>query len=214
MDKRKDKNNIRIILNPKDFIIPSNTTFNITAFVLAKNKKDSDMTFSNNDAGENLSMMNDVMQLSMVARTSSSNSDAVAAKPQADVQLKKKHAWQTLLHKFDREIATSDSQQEEVQRLEDEKMRRNYFVDPEPISLDKAICNRPVVEEVPSISGHIIIIGRNISNLYDLIKQLRAKYLGELKYIVILYPNEFPEQVWQRICIFEALLIVRGSPLG
>ena len=36
---------------------------------------------------------------------------------------------------------------------------------------------------------------------------------GTLKYIVILYPYDIPDAVWRRINVFEAVLVVRGSPL-
>jgi hypothetical protein len=55
--------------------------------------------------------------------------------------------------------------------------------------------------------------GKALSNLYDLIRPLRAKSLGVLKHIIILYPHDFPLAVWQRISIFESIWIVRGSAL-
>ena len=70
-----------------------------------------------------------------------------------------------------------------------------------------------VIEEVPHIHNHIIITGNGISNIFDLIKPLRAKELGPMRYIVILYPTELPHAVWQRISIFDGILIVRGTPL-
>ena len=57
------------------------------------------------------------------------------------------------------------------------------------------------------------ITGKSLSNLYDLIRPLRARNLGELKHIVIIYPSDFPVAVWQRISIFESIWIIRGSAL-
>lgn len=52
-----------------------------------------------------------------------------------------------------------------------------------------------------------------MSNLYDLIRPLRARSLGELRHIIIIYPSDFPLAVWQRISIFESIWIIRGSAL-
>lgn len=49
--------------------------------------------------------------------------------------------------------------------------------------------------------------------MYDLIRPLRARNLGELKHIIIIYPMDFPLAVWQRISIFESIWIIRGSAL-
>ncbi len=70
-----------------------------------------------------------------------------------------------------------------------------------------------VLEELPSIRNHLIVIGKSLKNLFDLIKPLRAKYLGPLRHIVIVHPIDIPHDVWQRICTFDAILFVRGSPL-
>ena len=45
-DLKKDKSNIRVILNPADFVIPSKKDFKIDAFVIAKNANQSDLSFS------------------------------------------------------------------------------------------------------------------------------------------------------------------------
>lgn len=81
------------------------------------------------------------------------------------------------------------------------------------MDLRDAVVKTSINDSKPFIDNHIIIIGKALSNLYDLIRPLRAKTLGTLKHIVILYPDEFPIAVWQRISIFESIWIVRGSPL-
>lgn len=45
-DLSKDKNAIKLVLNPADFVIPSRKQFRIQAFVIAKNKAQSDLSFS------------------------------------------------------------------------------------------------------------------------------------------------------------------------
>jgi hypothetical protein len=55
--------------------------------------------------------------------------------------------------------------------------------------------------------------GKSLNNLYDCIRPLRARNLGPLKHIVILFPREFPPLVWQKISVFESIWVVRGSSL-
>jgi hypothetical protein len=45
-DLSKDKNSIKLVLNPADFVIPPKSQFCITAFVIAKNKAQSDLSLS------------------------------------------------------------------------------------------------------------------------------------------------------------------------
>ena len=103
---------------------------------------------------------------------------------------------------------------EEVkQKIEDEHMMGNYYLRKKPIELCDILIRTSVVDEVPFINEHLIIIGKNMSTLLDLIRPLRAKHLGSLRYIVILSPDDLPEEVWTRIAHFEAILFVRGSSL-
>jgi len=103
---------------------------------------------------------------------------------------------------------------EEVkQQIEDEHMMSSYYLRKKPIEMSEIIIRTSVLEEVPFINEHLIIVGKNMSTLLDLIRPLRAKYLGSLKYIVILSPDDLPDEVWTRIAHFEAILIVRGSAL-
>ncbi len=45
-DLSKDKSSTRLVLNPADYVIPSKKDFRILAFVIAKNKQQSDLSFS------------------------------------------------------------------------------------------------------------------------------------------------------------------------
>ncbi|CAE7501356.1 slo, partial [Symbiodinium microadriaticum] len=77
----------------------------------------------------------------------------------------------------------------------------------------EAIVKTSVLEEYPYMSGHMIVIAKGLSNLFDFIRPLRAKYLGKLRHIVLLFPFDIPQSVWRRLSIFEGILVVRGSPL-
>lgn len=84
------------------------------------------------------------------------------------------------------ETKTSESLQEELQKIEDEYLLKNYYIRDERVSLIDAIINTSILEEMPFISNHIIIIGKALSNLYDLIRPLRAKSVGINSFVEII----------------------------
>ncbi len=45
-DLKRDKASTRLLLNPAEFVIPPKSEYRIDAFVMAKNKAQSDLTFS------------------------------------------------------------------------------------------------------------------------------------------------------------------------
>jgi hypothetical protein len=62
------------------------------------------------------------------------------------------------------------------------------------------------------IKDHIVVCGIH-SALYSFILPLRARYLKELMYIVILNPEPPGPELWNQISVFPNLIYVRGSPL-
>lgn len=226
-DLRKDKTSTRLLLNPADFVIPSKRDFRIDAFVMAKNKTQSDLTFTRTNSesifgtGINFShlslLANGIAQrmtihpgLNRVHHHRESTADAMGGGEKGD--RREKLAWQMLLRKHERE-KMSQSRQEEQHKLEERMLRENYYIRDTHMDLGDAIVRSSVTEEMPFVDNHIIIIGKALSNLYDLIRPLRSRSLGELKHIIIVYPNDFPLAVWQRISVFESVWIVRGSAL-
>jgi hypothetical protein len=119
-------------------------------------------------------------------------------------------AWQNLLRERNNYgKALDDRYQEKQQQLEDEFIQKNYYMRSHPIELFEATVKTSVIEEIPNIEQHLIIIGKSVNSLYDLIRPLRARYLGSMKYIVILYPDDIPHAAWRRISMFEGILVVR-----
>jgi len=127
----------------------------------------------------------------------------------------KRQAWQELLHRHDSEKKKNadETYQEEMHKIEEASMMRNYYMRSKQASIEESIVSTSLQDELPGVSNHIIIIGKELSSLYDLVLPLRSKVSGALKYIVVLYPHDFPHAVWQRISIFEGIFIVRGSAL-
>lgn len=213
-DLKKDKSSMRMILNPADFVIPSKDDFKVDAFVIATDKAHSNLMFDDNDTDDKSLQAHRISTLALINNNIASEVSEEEAKEVSEEKPEvQKHAWQALLRKYDSLSQSADSQQEVIQKMEDVHLKENFFVRDKPAELFDSIIKTSVTEEIPQISGHTIIIGKSLNSLYDLIRPLRAKYLGNLKYIVILYPDDIPHAVWQRISIFEGILIVRGSPL-
>ena len=52
---------------------------------------------------------------------------------------------------------------------------KNYFVR-DPVSLESITISGSVTDEIPNIFNHTVIIGKDLNNLFDLIRPLREKY--------------------------------------
>ena len=220
-DLQKDKSNIRVLLNPADFVIPSRLDFKIDAFVIAKNANQSDLTFSeSNDGNEiqdndhNLRAHNNHTAAERVRNEAQASADLLyAAKKEEKENSKELKPWQKLLRKYDNQNNSGGSEQEISQRVQNMYLRENYFTLNDRSVLDDVTIRTSLDDEYPQIQNHTIIIGKSLSSLYDLIKNLRAKYLEVLRHIVILTPTEVPHHVWSRISVFRCVLVLRGSPL-
>lgn len=105
------------------------------------------------------------------------------------------------------------SQQEKVKFFEDMAMKSNYYVREKAAKLNEVTIVTSVLEELDQLNNHIIITGKGLGTLYDLIKPLKEKEFGPLRHIIILYPDVIPQSVWQRIAIFDGVSVIRGSPL-
>lgn len=218
----KGKGHVRVLLNPADYIIPSKEKYFIEGFVIAKNKASSDLSFQGGASSDIRSS-----QLSLIATAITKGAEvgtnafrrqslAIGNRGGKHDQTGGKQAgpagWQSIMSQYENpEVA--QNQQEAMQKLEDDNLRRNFFVRDIPADLAEAVVKTSVLDEYPYMNGHMIVIAKGLSNLFDFIRPLRAKYLGRLKHIVLLYPYDIPQSVWRRISIFEGILVVRGSPL-
>lgn len=67
------------------------------------------------------------------------------------------------------------------------------------------------LKDSTEVVNHIILCGLHPS-VYYFIQPLRAKYLKEIQYVVILSPEK-PGEVWDQISRFSKILFVKGNPL-
>jgi len=237
----------KLLLNPANFIIPSQDLFTIEAFVIAQNKASSDLSFStakvdaaqqairNIEAGfQQLQRVNrNISTLGGLRKTQHMDSSKLEAlrkrmqvgatpeeKPQGDqevapeMQRTASSRWKSLKRKnLVAKKVESFSYQEILHQLEDQHMKREYYLRTTPVEFAACVVKTNVIDEIPFINNHVIIIGKGLSNLLDLVRPLRAKFLGLLRYIVIISPEDIPHDVWTKIAIFDAILVVRGSAL-
>lgn len=226
-----------LFLNPADFIIPPKSKFKIDAFVIAKNKADADLTFptknnsnhnSNSNSGGNNGLS--VTQLGFRLRKSSRividslderdfiPSPSSSAKQQRPMDVNIPYSFDNFSPLSPKSaLATPKgqfiSQQQALMEQEEKHFQESYYLREERATMEEAFIKTDLLDEYPYINNHTVVIGKKNSNLYDLIKALRTKYLGQMRYIVLLYADIIPYELWHRISIFEGVLIVRGSPL-
>lgn len=240
-DKRNEKSTKKLLLNPGDFIIPPKSQFNIEAFVIAPDKSQSDLTFTSGleESSNHKLKLAQISTLAMSLTGSNgpeqhsqhvvalANEISISSEMQgSDTEEHKngtsngnnggRFAWQNLLRErnnFGKSREGDRFFQEKQQQMEDAYARSAYYMRSHPVELFEATVKTSVIDEIPNIENHLIIIGKSVNNLYDLIRPLRAKYLGSMKYIVILYPDDIPHAAWRRISMFEGILVVRGSGL-
>ena len=241
-DLAKDKSHVRMLLNPADFVIPDRKMVKIDAFVIAENAHTSDLTFQYADTGDDVeerlglgsrhadtgdvvqeSYTNMSLQVAMKAGKAVENvhshSSASYQGKQGGLQgkapvVRMKHEWQTLLQKYDSKNVSLGSEQEISKQLEEEYIKANFFtLLPLQASLDDCTIYTSLESEAPYVSEHTLIVGKNLSNLFDLVSPLRAAYLGCVRPIVILTPNPISQAIWARISIFQGIFVLQGSVL-
>lgn len=109
--------------------------------------------------------------------------------------------------------SSSLSEQERKQTQADAYIERNYFRRSKAANLSDYTVRTTLSEDFPSISSHFLIIAKSLEGVPELIKPLRAKYLGKCVPIIILCPYEMPSSVWAKICMMSSIFFVRGSGL-
>ena len=67
--------------------------------------------------------------------------------------------------------------------------------------------------EAPFVNQHTLILGKKLANLFEIIRPLRAAYLGYTRPIVIMTPDPIADAVWERISIFQGVYVIQGSLL-
>jgi hypothetical protein len=99
-------------------------------------------------------------------------------------------------------------------KLEMQALKQRTHVLDTPRSLQESIVPGSIIDWLPQLMNHIIITGKDLSNIYDLIRPLRAKYLGPVvKPIIVLHQYDISDVIWSRVSIFPEVYIIKGSSL-
>jgi hypothetical protein len=216
----KGKGAVRTLLNPSDYLIPPKEKYQVEGFVIAKNTATSNLAFhdDNDDDSKRFELSNITAAFSSTieagAATVRRQSVAILNGGQKGIATPvKQKGWQTLMASHDVSAEEEQNQLEQLQKIEEEYEKVNYYLRENPISLRQATVKTSVLDEYPWMENHLVIMGKGISNLYDLIRPLRARYMGTMRHIVILHPVEIPYSIWTRISQFDGIFVVRGSSL-
>jgi hypothetical protein len=90
-----------------------------------------------------------------------------------------------------------------------ELLETDYVLLNEPVSLMSV---SPIsLKDSNEIINHIVVCGIHPSIYYFLLP-LRARYLKEFQYVVIIAPEK-PTEIWEYINRFPKILFIKGSPL-
>ena len=98
---------------------------------------------------------------------------------------------------------------EEEDNEEEENLQSDYEILAEPVSLMSVTAIS--LKDSTEVTNHIVLCGIHPS-IYYFMLPLRAKYLKEWQYIVIL-SEEKPSEVWDYINRFPKIIYIKGSPL-
>jgi hypothetical protein len=222
----------RMLLNPENFEIPSQNEYKIEAFVIATSRLQADM------ASEDLSYKIENRKVSFlegfreaVGEDSLTSSDldeddkshieivAMYSKSPAMSQQNPIHSRRgTVQQKRARPRSIIFSRKEKIDLeavLENERnvLEKDYYIAEDAVLLADANIKTSLAKEKPDISNHIIVLTSELTNIYDLVKPLRAKSIETLKPIVILHQDDITASTWQRISIFPDIYLVKGSPM-
>jgi len=224
-----------LLLNPADFVIPRKERCRVEAFVLAMNKASSDLSFASKGpvAAQDFDfpvLRRETMYRSVtkptvalveklpiigmsrsavVVPTDSKHDDEMELK-QAQLQQMKIVSKLKAKQLHDQRLE-AQAAKEAMDETESSNFKLCYYLRSEFLKVRDAVIHTSVSLEMPSIRDHLIIVCKVFSNLHDLIRPLRARYLGECLFIVILYPYDVTEDMWAPLSMFESIAVVKGS---
>lgn len=202
----------KVLLNPASFVIPSSKCYEVNAIVIAKNIRDCKQ-LSQPSPTDLLFFANALRHSKVMAQKEASKSSKRTASSRsltAETTFIRRQNNQSSLTKISEEFS---SVQENLRASAFLTLRSLTHLLPKPRPVEECFVQGSVIDHLPRMSHHIIIVGKDMTHLYDLIRPLRARYLGSVKPIVLLHPDDIPESVWKQISVFPDILVVKGSNL-
>lgn len=180
-----------VVLNPGNFEIPSKFKNNVYVYIICEDKKVADQVTTYN--------------LNVEEPDNNANPYEKGGAGQGETQkieLDRRPDW---IEEIDHDAIQKHIDTENINIFELE-----YAVLDEPHNIMNI--TKVSIQNSTKIRDHIVVCGIH-SALYSFILPLRARYLKELMYIVILNPEPPGPELWNQISVFPNLIYVRGSPL-
>lgn len=191
-----------LVVNPAGYVIPDLNDVRIVAYAIAKDKQHSDLS--------QLIFDDTSPALHMLGRA------APAVQRAEGVPLKEhSQTYASVQNEGSLEgISTVYLREEENKfKLEIRNLRMNYYIEDNPAELSAATVRKNIFAEFPEVKDHIVIITKNLLNVIYLVRSLRARDHGELRYIVLLSPAAMPADLWRQLSAFQCILYSRGAAL-
>ena len=90
-------------------------------------------------------------------------------------------------------------------------LETDYYLSKEPVNLMQVTMIS--IQDDIRVTNHIVLCGIHPSIYYFLLP-LRARYLKEYQYVVVLSPEPPSNEIWECICRFPRIIYIKGSPLN
>lgn len=182
-----------IILNPGSYEIPESKETMIYVYMICRRKAFADQVSIYEMSPEQIQTMHQQNRTNFKS-TNANSANQYARVPTNDVD----------------DITSSETNFSIENTEENELLEIDYVLLQEPVSLVNATSIS--ISDSILITNHIVVCGMHPS-IYYFILPLRANYLNELQYIVILSPNPPTTEVWESISRFPKVIYIKGSPL-
>lgn len=184
-----------IRLNPGPYIIPNTKENNIHVYIICEDKKVADQVATYDMTAEEIGLYHQIQ-----SQKGKKNVSSNLQKEESD------YGFKEIFN--DEEESDKDSINKYIYE-DNELLESDYVILQEPVSLMSV---SPItLKDSNEVTNHIVVCGIHPS-IYYFILPLRAKYLREIQYIVILAPEK-PTEIWEYINRFPKIKYIKGSPL-
>ena len=117
----------------------------------------------------------------------------------------------TGLNKADKAWEKIDSQSKDFSKSRQINLSEDYYIRKTPKKQTNVTVS--TLENSIEVINHIVVWGIH-SAIYNFILPLRARYLKNIQYIVIISDEPIKPEIWESISRFPNILLINGSPLS
>ena len=186
-----------IILNPGSYIIPDRDEIVVHVYMICEDKKVADQVATYEMPLEEIQAYQ--IQKAIRLKKSEKKSHTILDNIDTDEN-----------EDDDDDLKSIDQDAGGYTQDDDEFLESDYNLLPEAMNLMQITMN--TIEDNQNITNHIVVCGIHPSIYYFLLP-LRAKYLKELQYVVILSPDPPTNEMWDYLSRFPKLIYIKVYPL-